>query len=461
MNFIDLYYVKWRDHLERKVSRRVGRGMSDFISTGLHFDRPISFSKILTNTAPNIISPDAVARKSFYPLLRTTMVSKKTKKVDQRRVLRRKRRPICFASHSDTLIFSWYAFILSGLYEKKIQGTAMDKSVIGYRSLGMSTVDHALSLFDRVLDGGTWQILAMDVKDFYGSMSHDRIKDYWSSLIDLERLPDDHFRVFQATTRPKVLSKSGLKNAIQQNNIKTPMGMLCRVGDAMNLRREQKIGWVSHSKSSNSGFGIPQGIATSPVLSNLYMYDFDKTVSLKAERIGGIYFRYADDIIIAVKSSDVNIIDELEEFVGMSIKNIGLTVASSKTQKCIVELGAGSKVSIKRLDSQEKSFDYLGIVLTSDGIRVRQRTLTKFGHRLRRSSWRVSHGRQELKDAKKKSYLHATNRHYLKTVQGSIQKLDLIKVGDPNYGRVLERAKMKLSCSAKRSRSLRKDEASE
>lgn len=56
------------------------------------------------------------------------------------------------------------------------------------------------------------------------------------------------------------------------------------------------------NNSSNHTKGIPQGCSLSPVLMNLFMHEFDtRMLSFikKQERIG--YFRYADDMIIAIK----------------------------------------------------------------------------------------------------------------------------------------------------------------
>lgn len=52
-----------------------------------------------------------------------------------------------------------------------------------------------------------------------------------------------------------------------------------------------------------SALGIPQGLAASGVLANIYMADIDMKVRLAVERAGGLYLRYCDDFIIAVPES--------------------------------------------------------------------------------------------------------------------------------------------------------------
>ena len=53
----------------------------------------------------------------------------------------------------------------------------------------------------------------------------------------------------------------------------------------------------------DSALGIPQGLAASGVLANIYMADIDMKVRLAVERVGGLYLRYCDDFIIAVPES--------------------------------------------------------------------------------------------------------------------------------------------------------------
>ena len=55
---------------------------------------------------------------------------------------------------------------------------------------------------------------------------------------------------------------------------------------------------------------LPQGAPTSPYLSNIIMVDFDNVIGKFVESKGGVYTRYADDITISFKDSDVEGIQE-------------------------------------------------------------------------------------------------------------------------------------------------------
>lgn len=60
-----------------------------------------------------------------------------------------------------------------------------------------------------------------------------------------------------------------------------------------------------HSYSSSDILGhLPQGAPTSPMLANLAMYDFDKSVEKVANKFGLTYTRYADDLTLSTASKD-------------------------------------------------------------------------------------------------------------------------------------------------------------
>ena len=51
---------------------------------------------------------------------------------------------------------------------------------------------------------------------------------------------------------------------------------------------------------------LPQGAPTSPMLSNLVMYDFDRSVEEIANEFGLTYTRYADDLTLSTASEEFN-----------------------------------------------------------------------------------------------------------------------------------------------------------
>ena len=84
----------------------------------LHFDEPVDRS-----SAERLVNNSSrVASHSFYPLIHFTVKSVKVKFDKTSRQLERKEknRPIVYASHLDSHIYSFYARKLAALYETKL-----------------------------------------------------------------------------------------------------------------------------------------------------------------------------------------------------------------------------------------------------------------------------------------------------------------------------------------------------
>ena len=85
----------------------------------------------------------------------------------------------------------------------------------------------------------------------------------------------------------------------------------------------------SSSKSTKDYFrakGVPQGIATSNILANIYLCELDKIL----ERESGISFRYVDDILVIAKHDRIA---EIENVIEKKFEKLGLKFNSEKTKK--------------------------------------------------------------------------------------------------------------------------------
>ena len=107
-------------------------------------------------------------------------------------------------------------------------------------------------------------------------------------------------------------------------------------------------------KESQNTVGVPQGLSISNILANLYMQDFDNSIS----SLGLRYFRYVDDVLIFCKANEIK---EIEDKVNSSLKEIGLET-NEKTED----------------GSITKPFEYLGYELSSKEITVRKSTVDRF-----------------------------------------------------------------------------------
>ena len=85
--------------------------------------------------------------------------------------------------------------------------------------------------------------------------------------------------------------------------------------------------------------GLPLGFITSPLLSNIYLKEFDcvfYSQLKKMELDNIIYTRYADDIIVSFKSDSITMLPEVETnivgIVGSLLSRYGLQLNNRKTR---------------------------------------------------------------------------------------------------------------------------------
>ena len=64
------------------------------------------------------------------------------------------------------------------------------------------------------------------------------------------------------------------------------------------------------------------GAPSSPIISNMLMYNFDQTIYLKCKEFDVVYSRYADDLFFSTKAP--NILSNIEKFVYDTVKDIDL-----------------------------------------------------------------------------------------------------------------------------------------
>lgn len=75
--------------------------------------------------------------------------------------------------------------------------------------------------------------------------------------------------------------------------------------------------------------GVYQGLYSSPVLSNIYMINIDRTMFNVCTEINATYTRYSDDILISLRDKEQA--EKLLEFFKDLISPYGLTIKESKT----------------------------------------------------------------------------------------------------------------------------------
>ncbi|MBT9137269.1 MAG: hypothetical protein DDT34_02357 [Firmicutes bacterium] len=316
----------------------------------LHFDEP--FDPASMRAA--VCDATRVAGWQFYPLLEVEVVTDRVKRLAGGKLVRNpKTRPICFAAHSDSALFSVYAAVYSRLYEQLLNDLQLSESVIAFRSLGKSNVDFATEAFTYLGSRKDCIALGFDVTDFFGSLDHSILKSELRQLLGVTRIPDDHFAVLKAATRYARVNRDAALSVLGLGKNNPRRGGRTRLCEPADFRgRIRGSGLI---RINDGSAGIPQGTPVSAVLSNIYMRSFDLRIAAYCRGVGGFFRRYCDDILLIVPDSEVSV---AEQEVGAALNDLRLTIQSSKTLRC----------SWKSDGELRPSLQYLGLVF--DGMRI-------------------------------------------------------------------------------------------
>ena len=312
------------------------------IKTYKHFDSVLTVkqAELLAN------SPALVQKHPFYPFIayekRWTQYAKKGK------IGEVKTRPIAYAARSDAYIYARYRALLSEYYEKRLSETGLDKCVLAYRKIvdqktgaGKCNIHFANEAFETIRSFNNSCAIALDISKYFQSIDHQLLYARWSDLIGEAKLPGDHLKVFRNITsysevdKIKVYERLGYYGKISTTAGKTRTGYLRpqrqvpkQLCDGKTFR--DKIvghnGKPSIIKKNTKEYGIPQGSPISDVLANLYLLEFDKLIQAYVVKLGGVYTRYSDDILVVAPIlpeqalSTEKYIHELIEHFGKALK---------------------------------------------------------------------------------------------------------------------------------------------
>lgn len=333
----------------------------------IHFDRPVGFS-----TARRLVTdPNRVARHSFYPLIDFAVTSFKVKRNPESKKLERreKSRPIAYASHLDSHIYSYYAYLLANRYEQSICADGLSSSILAFRALGKSNIHFAADAFAEIRKRNECHVLCLDIEGFFDNLDHAVLKKAWANLLKAEALPDDHYAIFRSLTRYSTVKLEELYAllGISVHNPKNGRRRLCEPEEFRDKVR--KAGLI---KVNNMTHGIPQGSPISALLSNIYMHSFDCFVVEYVNQHGGCYFRYCDDILLIMPMA---VRDEVLSVIQNEISKLKLTIQAKKTEQRDFALQDGRLVTHKPLQ-------YLGFLFDGQRVFLRSASLARYSERM-------------------------------------------------------------------------------
>lgn len=361
--------------------------------------------------------------------------------------LETKIRPISFASHFDSYIYSFYAFALTKKYQEFINYHHFNPCILAYRSdlNGDCNIQFAKRAFDAVKDMveqyGKCHAIALDITGYFDNIDHVLLKEKWSKIIGLPQLPVDQYRVYKSLSQYSYISKASLLKHFKVNLAKHGSWntLLDLIPDSINgasyhdkfqLIRNRKLIVKNKPKVDKDGNvsnrGIPQGSPMSSVLSNIYLIDFDKWLYELSQKQGFHYFRYCDDLLIVYKAEDTS---GLNESIVKEIKgNYKLTIQEKKTEliefrsnsKGVIrsfDLKAPTKTSHSKIDEQKhyKNLQYLGFEFNGENIYIKPGSLSRY---FRKANGRVlktvmmAYGKRSKKEKISRKQLYFKYSHF-------------------------------------------------
>lgn len=390
---------------------------------------------------PYVTSKEKIAQHSFLPFIhRTARVKKYRKKYDSstgklqfimkngKRIERNateKKRELFYASHLDSLIYSYYAQDLSIAYEDKIKEFGLDEVVNAYRSIPVSpdkeyssnkcNIDFANDVFKHILeyDEKEFSVVAFDISSFFDNLNHKLLLDVWCDVLKEQVLPKDHFNVYKNITRfshvdivdifeefknkiyTQKTNKYGLKLKINREKVEKIKFLKNKNAIAFCTEKEffkvkNKLLQPSKTKKIENqivyrNFGIPQGSPISSVLANMYLLHFDKVINDFASTVGGIYRRYSDDMIVVCSLSQK---DKLLDLVCSEIIKYKLEIQPTKTQifRFVYKnekLECGEEYQNGALINWNKNFVYLGFEFDGRSVLLKSASLSGFYRKMK------------------------------------------------------------------------------
>jgi RNA-directed DNA polymerase len=309
-----------------------------------------------------VCDPPRVARHSWLPLIHYIKRVKRYKEKDGKTVY--KNRDIMFASHRDACILSKYTSDLVKRLDQYYTKSGLNDYVIAYRKLGQSNYDFCAAAYRFARHREPCTVLCFDVTGFFDNLDHGILKCRPKGLLGVSELSSDWYAVFRHVTRFSTVERKALEahpvfSKRMKEKSRHPIATISELHEA-------GIPIVTNPQK----FGIPQGTPISSVFSNLYMLEVDAAMVDACGKIGALYQRYSDDIlIICAPDREMDITNALKDVI-VAHK---LEIHNGKTERAL--FGPDS----------EDIFQYLGFNVSRGGASIRPTSLARQWRKAKRA----------------------------------------------------------------------------
>ncbi len=406
---------------------------------------------------PYVTNPKKIVKHRFTPLIKRSIIQRKYRAAEKKpqedgslkyekneygkrvRVEKKppKDRPLYYASHFDSLIYSYYSYVLSVHYEWYLRHKPFNHCAVAYRKIrkdkgqkgNKSNIEFAFDAFQALnrIDENEVSVIVADVSSFFDELDHKILHRQWKRVLNCRdeqgqlRMPDDHYNVYRSLTKKRYVKLNELHNAcydsiwVERNKPNRPDEIEWkqkRVAKRRNFRRERVIAFCTKKdffrnhlhlvkskrrgersdgtyKSSFSPKGIPQGSPMSAVLANIYMLDFDEALYEYTKAYDGFYQRYSDDLIIVCpRDKETETIKFLRAEIAHPTK-CKLVIHPEKTQVYRYHRqGNGLEGGIAEGTdgySKNNQLEYLGFEYTGSQVYVKTQGISKYYRSMIRS----------------------------------------------------------------------------
>ncbi|WFO17103.1 hypothetical protein M601_005035 [Cellulophaga baltica 4] len=379
-----------------------------------HIGKPLRKKKDTGWILAYVTNPDKIATHKFTPLLHREIYQRKYRPnkdapknefgKKQRSVQKPKKRPIFFASHLDSVVYSYYSHNLTQAYERYLEDKDYGISAVAYRKIPIikgkdgnkSNIEFAFETF-KFIEENKHRKLSMivaDVTSFFDNLDHRILHKQWKRVLNTNNLPDDHYNVYKSLISKRYVNELELFKKFQhklivergiENDDKNTKLRYKKVKHIWNLKKEKVVAYCSkedffreaknlirlekrcshqHKRCRENCElkGIPQGTPMSATLANIYMLDFDKLIFEETQQKSAYYQRYSDDLIIVCDQKEEKYFYDL---IRTSIEDLAkLDIQRKKTNIYRYEnIGGefiGGILNEKEEVSPNKHLEYLG-----------------------------------------------------------------------------------------------------
>lgn len=378
-----------------------------------HFDKRIWFEKNI-KFFEKYFASKGVVKHSFYPFIKADIVTPRYKKTDKKtaegKVVRErvnKVRPIVYASHFDSFIYSYYSTLLTDKYKKLLDKYDLNQCVLAYLDTGKSNIDHAHESFEFIKEKGVCTALAFDISGFFDGLDHEILKKMWAVTLGKRgKLPLDYYSVYRSLTSYQFVQKDKIYSTFKELSLKqkkkefvdrlcTPKEFRELVRNGGLIEKNPFVNTINGSQRKGESCGIPQGTPISACLSNIYMLNFDRTLAKLLKEKRGLYRRYCDDILVVCSADDA---DEIRKFVLNEILKFELVINESKTEVTNFDRLSKGLVGLDE-NGTERNLQYLGFEFNGRNAYIRSSSMSRYYKRMTariRENLKAAYGRNSI-----------------------------------------------------------------